>query len=192
MSIEEVVAAETVAKRVTRYAGTEGAEHEPRSQPSRRGEMRAALEEQMRRITVQDVLIQTVVTLINLGGRRLGLAGPPEQAGDKDLEQAPGRIEGVRALLPVLSRSTRSHAAARAGRALPAADGLRTASRRGRSGPTAWERLRAMARARAEIPAPAGPTSPAPGSIPPGTKYAFGCPGSVGVTGGASRPASDR
>jgi hypothetical protein len=65
-------------------------------------ELRAALEEQMRRITVQDVLIQTVVTLINLGGRRLGLAGPPEQAGDKDLEQARLAIEGARALLPLL------------------------------------------------------------------------------------------
>jgi hypothetical protein len=64
--------------------------------------MRAALEEQMRRITVQDVLIQTVVTLINLGGRRLGLAGPPEQAGDKDLEQARLAIEGARALAPLM------------------------------------------------------------------------------------------
>jgi hypothetical protein len=65
-------------------------------------ELRAALEEQMRRITVPDVLIQTVVTLINLGGRRLGLAGPPEQAGEKDLEQARLAIEGARALLPLL------------------------------------------------------------------------------------------
>lgn len=65
-------------------------------------ELRAALEEQMRRITVQDVVIQTVVTLINLGGRRLGLAGPPEQAGVKDLEQARLAIEGARALAPLL------------------------------------------------------------------------------------------
>jgi hypothetical protein len=65
-------------------------------------ELRAALEEQMRRITVQDVLIQTTVTLINLGGRRLGLAGPPEQAGEKDLEQARLAIEGARALVPLL------------------------------------------------------------------------------------------
>ena len=70
-------------------------------QPSEE-EMRAALEEQMKRITVQDVLIQTVVTLINLGGRRLGLAGPPEQAGEKDVEQARLAIEGARALVPLL------------------------------------------------------------------------------------------
>src|SRR4051812_44557181 len=65
-------------------------------------ELRAALEEQMRRITVQDVLIQTTVTLINLGGRRLGLAGPPDEAGEKDLEQARLAIEGARALVPLL------------------------------------------------------------------------------------------
>ena len=67
-------------------------------------ELRAALEEQMRRISVQDVLIQTVVTLINLGGRRLGLSGPPEQAGDKDVEQARLAIEGARALAPLLDQ----------------------------------------------------------------------------------------
>ena len=92
-------------------------------------EMRAALEEQMRRITVQDVLIQTVVTLINLGGRRLGLAGPPEEAGERDLEQARLAIEGARALVPLLPQE---RPRARARRALPAADGLRAAESRRR------------------------------------------------------------
>ena len=67
-------------------------------------ELRAAFEEQMRHISVHDVVIQTVVTLINLGGRRLGLAGPPEQAGDKDLDQARLAIEGARALAPLLGQ----------------------------------------------------------------------------------------
>jgi hypothetical protein len=61
-------------------------------------EMRAALEEQMRHIRVEDVLVQTLVTLINLGARRLGLTGPPEDAGETDLEQARLAIEGARAL----------------------------------------------------------------------------------------------
>jgi hypothetical protein len=65
-------------------------------------ELRAALEDQMRRITVQDVLLQTVVTLINLGARRLGLAGPPEEAGDRDVEQARLAIEGARALIELV------------------------------------------------------------------------------------------
>jgi hypothetical protein len=63
-------------------------------QPSEE-ELRAALEEQMRRISVQDVLLQTVVTLINLSGRRLTVEG------EKDLEQARLGIEAVRALLPL-------------------------------------------------------------------------------------------
>jgi len=63
-------------------------------QPSEE-ELRAALEEQMKRITVQDVLLQTVVTLVNLAGRRLTVEG------EKDLEQAKLGIEAVRALLPL-------------------------------------------------------------------------------------------
>ena len=42
-------------------------------QPSEE-ELRAQLEEELRRITVSDVLLQTVVSLVNLGGQRLGLA----------------------------------------------------------------------------------------------------------------------
>lgn len=61
-------------------------------------EMRAALEEQMSRITVHDVLLQTVVTLINLSARKLGMA----EGAEKDLEQAKMGIEGARALLPLL------------------------------------------------------------------------------------------
>jgi hypothetical protein len=62
-------------------------------------ELRAALEEQMKRIRVEDVVLQTIVTLINLGARRLGIAGGPEEAGEKDLGQAQLAIEGARALL---------------------------------------------------------------------------------------------
>jgi hypothetical protein len=61
-------------------------------------ELRAALEEQMRRITVKDVMLQTVVTLVNLSARKLGLG----EGDEKDLEQARLGIEGVRALLPLL------------------------------------------------------------------------------------------
>jgi hypothetical protein len=64
-------------------------------------ELRAAMEEQMRRLRVQDVLLQTVATLVNLGGRRLGLA--PDGAGERDLEQARLAIEGTRALVPLLA-----------------------------------------------------------------------------------------
>jgi hypothetical protein len=67
---------------------------EEQGQPSEE-ELRAALEEQMKKITVEDVLLQTVVTLVNLSGRRLTVEG------EKDLEQAKLGIEAVRALLPL-------------------------------------------------------------------------------------------
>ena len=50
--------------------------------------------EQLRKIKVQEVLLQTVVTLVNLGGQRL-------LGEERDLEQAKLAIEGVRALLPL-------------------------------------------------------------------------------------------
>jgi len=72
-------------------------------------ELREALDEQMRRISVDDVLVQTAVTLINLGGRRLGLPGPegPPKEG-RDLGQAKQAIDAVRALLPLLPDETQS------------------------------------------------------------------------------------
>jgi hypothetical protein len=62
-------------------------------------ELRAALDEQMRRITVKDVLLQTVVTLVNLSARKLGLAGGEDE---KDMGQARMGIDAARALVPLL------------------------------------------------------------------------------------------
>lgn len=69
----------------------------PGQQPTEE-ELRAALEEQMRQIRVEDVILQTTATLINLAGRRLGLAGEPDE---KDVEQARLAIDGARALAPM-------------------------------------------------------------------------------------------
>jgi hypothetical protein len=74
-------------------------EHTEAQQPSEE-ELRRALEEELRRLTVDDVLLQTTVTLINLAGRKAGLA--PGSEGERDLEQVHSAIEAVRALLPVL------------------------------------------------------------------------------------------
>src|SRR5207244_11708081 len=66
-------------------------------------ELRAACEEQLRRIRVEDVLVQTVVTLVNLAGRRMGLPGPEgERDETPDLAQARLAIEAARALMPHL------------------------------------------------------------------------------------------
>src|SRR4051812_38859166 len=65
-------------------------------------ELRAAFEEQMKHIRVEDVVLQTIVTLINLGARRLGIAGSPEESGETDPAQAQLAIEGARALLALV------------------------------------------------------------------------------------------
>jgi hypothetical protein len=65
-------------------------------------EMRA-IEAEMERLTADDVLLQTLVTLINLGARKAGLGTPPGEEGPKrDLEQTKLAIDGARALLPLL------------------------------------------------------------------------------------------
>ena len=60
----------------------------------------AALEAEMDRISVDDVLLQTIVSLVNLGARKAGLGGP--EGPKADLEQTRQAIEGARALLPLL------------------------------------------------------------------------------------------
>ena len=60
----------------------------------------AQLEEQMRQLRVEDVVVQTIVTLVNLGGRRAGLA--PGTENERDPEQLRLAIEGARALLPLI------------------------------------------------------------------------------------------
>ncbi len=66
-------------------------------------EMRAALEEQMRNIRAEDVILQTTATLINLAGRRVGLATEPGQdpSSDIELQQAKLSIDGAMALAPL-------------------------------------------------------------------------------------------
>ena len=73
------------------------------SQPEFSEEELAQLEAEMERITVDDVLIQTTVTLLNLAARKAGLgAQPGEEGPPPDWEQVRQAIEGARALLPLL------------------------------------------------------------------------------------------
>jgi hypothetical protein len=68
--------------------------------PPSEEELRAAYEAELKRVRVEDVLVQTVISLINLGGRKAGLA--PGTEDERDLEQVRQAIEGVRALLPLV------------------------------------------------------------------------------------------
>jgi hypothetical protein len=72
-------------------------------QPSE-AELRAAyeaqLEEQLKQLRVEDVIVQTIVTLINVGGRKAGLA--PGTEGERDPGQLRLAVDGARALLPLI------------------------------------------------------------------------------------------
>lgn len=63
-------------------------------------ELRAAYEDELKRIRVDDVLIQTVVSLLNLAARRAGLAGTEDE--EVDFAQVAQAIEATRALLPLV------------------------------------------------------------------------------------------
>ncbi len=80
---------------------------------------RAAYEEQLDHIASAEMVLQAVVTLLTIGGRRLGSSAaasstasasgaaageqaPPESG--RDLEQVRDAIDAVRALLPILER----------------------------------------------------------------------------------------
>jgi hypothetical protein len=73
------------------------------SRPEFTEEEIAAIEAEMARLKVDDVLLQTLVTLINLGARTAGRAAEPGDAPpERDLEQTKQAIDGARALLPLL------------------------------------------------------------------------------------------
>jgi hypothetical protein len=59
-------------------------------------EMRAQLEEQLRKVRVQDLLLESVVSVLNLTARRIA------KEDERDLEQARIGIEAVRAVVGLL------------------------------------------------------------------------------------------
>jgi hypothetical protein len=70
------------------------------SEEELRAAYEAQLEEQLKTLRVEDVVVQTIVTLVNLGGRRAGLA--PGTEAERDPEQLRLAIEGARALLGLI------------------------------------------------------------------------------------------
>lgn len=68
-------------------------------QPSEE-ELRAAFEAQLAEVHVGDVVVQTIISLINLGARRGGLVG--DDASEHDLGQLALAIEAIRRLLPLV------------------------------------------------------------------------------------------
>jgi len=65
-------------------------------------QLRAAYEAEIKRIRVEQVLLENVVTLINLGMRRTGLMQGTED--ERDPQQVTVAVDSVRALLPLIER----------------------------------------------------------------------------------------
>jgi hypothetical protein len=86
-------------------AGEEHPVGTPGGEPSEQ-ELRAAYEAELRRISSADMMLQAAVSLLNVGGYRLGLGSAPgaPAAADRDLEQVRDAIDGVRALVSILER----------------------------------------------------------------------------------------
>jgi hypothetical protein len=68
-------------------------------QPSEE-DLRAAYEAELKRIRVEQILLEQVVTLINLGMRRTGLQ--PGTEDERDPDQVRMAIDAVRALMPLV------------------------------------------------------------------------------------------
>jgi hypothetical protein len=164
-------------------------------QPSEE-ELRAAYEAEIKKIRIEQILLEQVVSIINLGMRRTGLA--PGTEDERDVGQVRVAIEAVRALLPLLEQSAAPQAAqirdalsqlqlayvrlggspgegAAAG-AAPGTDAPGTPGAPGAAGP--------MPSAQ---PGPAGPPAPDPGAGPQGPAEPDADPTKPGEGGPAQR-----
>jgi len=66
-------------------------------------EMRAALEEELRQVRVEQVVTEATVSILNVAVLRAGLV--PGSEGEQDLGQTRMGIEAVRALMPLVEQS---------------------------------------------------------------------------------------
>jgi hypothetical protein len=71
--------------------------------PPTEEELRAAYEAEVKKLRVEHLLLEHVVTLINLGSRRTGQA--PGTEDERDVGQVRLAIESIRALLPVVEQA---------------------------------------------------------------------------------------
>lgn len=66
-------------------------------------EMRAALEEELKRVRVEQVVTEATVSILNVAVLRAGLV--PGSEGEQDLGQTRMGIEAVRALMPLVEQA---------------------------------------------------------------------------------------
>jgi hypothetical protein len=111
--------------------------------PPTEEEMRAALEEELKRVRVEQVVTEATVSILNVAVLRAGLV--PGSEGEQDLGQTRMGIEAVRALMPLVEQALGAE------QARPLRDALSQLQ---------------MAYVRAVGAAPAEPRSDAPGAPP--------------------------
>ena len=74
---------------------------DPAAAPPDQEELQRRLEQQLREIRVQDLLLESVASILNLSARRIG------KEDERDLEQARVGIEAVRAVVDLLDEGPR-------------------------------------------------------------------------------------
>jgi hypothetical protein len=124
-------------------------------------ELRAAYEAEIKKIRVEQVVLEQIVTLVNLGMRRTGMA--PGTEDERDPAQVGLAIEAVRAQLPLLEQS----GAPQAGQIREALSQLQLAYVR-IGGQTAGGEEPGSGAGAPPAPGPAAPDRPGPGAPPPG------------------------
>jgi hypothetical protein len=133
---------------------------DPTGQPTE-DELRAAYEAEIKKIRVEQMLLENIVTLVNLGMRRTGLA--PGTEDERDQTQVRIAIEAVRALLPLVEQAAPSQANA-----------IRDA---------VSQLQLAYVRIGGQPPAPDQPPGEQGGTPPAGGSGAAGAPGDAGGSG---------
>jgi hypothetical protein len=78
------------------------ATEEPGATPADEEEFQRRLAEQLRKVRVQDLLLESVVSILNLSARRIG------KEDERDLEQARIGIEAVRAVIDLIDPEPRA------------------------------------------------------------------------------------
>jgi len=120
--------------------------------PGSEEELRAAYEAEIKKVRVEHVLLEQVVSLVNLGMRRTGLARGTED--ERDLGQVRLAIESIRVLMPLIEQSASQQA-----------------------GPIR-EALSQLQLAFVRLGEPEPDAAPAPATGPPAAAPAAGSPGS--------------
>lgn len=144
---------------------------EPQPQQPSEDEMRAALQEELKKVRVEQVVLEATISILNVSVMRAGLM--PGSESERDLDQVRVGIEGVRALLPLVDLIAGEQAR-------PIRDAL------------SQLQLAYVQAAEEAGQAPGAPAATAAGDAAPGGAPAPGAPGPGPGAGAAPQPPQQR